>query len=247
MHRVDRLAHDNRLSQRHPVEKLALAGGMLCLGLVLPPWPGAAIVAVVMAAAALGPAGVAVGDYLRVLAVPAGFLAAGLAVLPLALDLGPGGPSLSLSPEGLALAVGTGLRALAGVSCLTFLAVTTPPADLVWVLRRLRVSPAVIDIMLLTYRFVMCMTEVAARGMIAQQARLGWSSVPRRVRSAGMLAAALLPRTLDRARRLELGLAARGYDGVLAVPVERPGPSPVVLLAIGLVEAVVALAAQWPS
>jgi cobalt/nickel transport system permease protein len=38
-----------------------------------------------------------------------------------------------------------------------------------------------------------------------------------------MLVATLFQRTLDRGRRLEIGLAARGYDGALAVLTpERP-------------------------
>lgn len=247
MHLIDRLAHDNRLAHRHPSEKLVLAGGMLCLSLLLPPWPGAPVVFAVMAAASLGIARIGFWDYLAVLALPGGFLFAGLAVMPLSLTMGEGGVSVSLSPAGIDTAIDTGLRAVAAVSCLTFLAITTPMADVLWLLRRLRVPVAVIDIMLLTYRFLLALMDSATKGMVAQEARLGWSTRRRRVRSIGMLAATLLPRTLDRARRLELGLAARDFTGVLTVLSNRLPPSRTVLAAVAGLEAAVALGFLWPA
>jgi cobalt/nickel transport system permease protein len=41
MHLIDRVAHTNRWSARHPRDKLLLGGGLLILSVVLPPVPGA--------------------------------------------------------------------------------------------------------------------------------------------------------------------------------------------------------------
>ena len=47
---IDRHAWTNRWSDRHPLEKLVPAGGMLLAALVLPPWPAAPLIIAVMLA-----------------------------------------------------------------------------------------------------------------------------------------------------------------------------------------------------
>lgn len=218
MDRIDRLAHDNRLADRHPAEKLLFAGGMLLLALTLPPWPGSLAVVVAVTVAALGVARLPSRDFAAVLAVPVGFIAAGALVLPVSLaPAADGSWSVSLSAEGMRAAGLTSLRALAGAECLVFLALTTRAADLVSLLHRVGVPAGLVDVVLLTYRFIGLLADCAARGAVAQAARLGWRGMAGRVRSAGLLAAALLPRALERARRSEIGLAARGFSGGLPV------------------------------
>jgi cobalt/nickel transport system permease protein len=55
-----------------------------------------------------------------------------------------------------------------------------------------------------------------------------------RIRATGLLAAALLPRALDRAHRLETGLAARGFDGTLRTLAPVHAASPARLAGIAL-------------
>ncbi len=109
------------------------------------------------------------------------------------------------------------LRSWAAVSCLLFLAMTTPLATLVSQLRRLKVPGAIIELMLVIYRMLWLLSDVFHRMRVAQAARLGYSGLRRSMRSTGMLAASLLGRIMNRASRLETGLAARGYQGDLNV------------------------------
>jgi cobalt/nickel transport system permease protein len=73
------------------------------------------------------------------------------------------------------------------------------------------------EIALLTYRFLFLLADTARAMNAAQGGRLGHVGIRSRVRCCGHLAANLLPRALDRARRMEIGLAARGWTGSLAV------------------------------
>ena len=73
------------------------------------------------------------------------------------------------------------------------------------------------EIALLTYRFLFLLADTAIAMDAAQAARLGHDGFKRRLRSLGVLAANLLPRAMDRARRLETGLAARGWEGEMRV------------------------------
>ncbi|MGE5546888.1 MAG: CbiQ family ECF transporter T component [Solirubrobacterales bacterium] len=196
---IDRLAHASRWRNRALVEKAVLAFGLLGLALALPPWPGGALVLTAALAAALV-AGTPPGAWLRAFAPPMGFLATGVAVV-------------ALSGEGDAVALG--VRGAAATASLLLLAVTTPAADLVNGARRCGLSPELAETALATYRLLFVLDETARAIHASQVARLGTDGLGRRLRALGLLIAALLPRALERARRLEVGLAARGFDGTL--------------------------------
>ena len=228
---IDRIAQASPWRRRALAEKAALALGLLVLALALPPWPGAALVLVSAWSAALLGARISLGDWLRLNAAPLGFVLTGAAAL--AVELGPEGLTLAGDQGRAALAVI--LRASASASCLLLLAVTTPTPELVRGLRRLGLPPEIADLALLIWRFVFLLLNAAAAIRIAQEARLGWSSWRRGLRSLGLLIAVLLPRAMESARRLEVGLAARGFDGSLPIlsPV-RPVSVPVLALVAGL-------------
>jgi len=123
----------------------------------------------------------------------------------------------------LELAGRLGARALAGLTCLLFLALTTPATDVVAGLRRIGVSTEITDMALLTYRFVFLLLDTAETMHAAQAARLGHVTWRRHMTSLSLLIANLLPRAFARAQALEVGLAARGWYGDLQVlsPVRR--------------------------
>jgi cobalt/nickel transport system permease protein len=240
---IDRAAHLNRWRRKSLIEKAALALGMLALALAMPPFPGAVAVALVMALAALVGARVPVAVWAACAAAPAGFLLAGAASLLVQVD----GAALSLAPGGTALAAGLAARSAAGITCLLFLALTTPVTDLMAGLRRLGLPPEVTEIALLMYRFIFLLADTALAMDTAQAARLGHVGFARRLRSLGVLIANLLPRAFDRARRLEVGLAARGWQGEMRVLSPSMPVSPAGLAAVLAAEgAVAALGAVWP-
>jgi cobalt/nickel transport system permease protein len=231
---VDRVAHLNRWRLRPLSEKTLLALGMLLLDITLPPWPVAAVVAVVMTLAALAGARVPIRVWLACAAGPTGFLLAGTLSLLLEIDT----HGIALAPGGITAAAGLAARSETGLTCLLFLALTTPASDLMAGLRRLGVPPEVTEVALLTYRFLFLLADTASAMNAAQAARLGHVGIRRRLRSLGVLIANLLPRALDRARRLEIGLAARGWNGDMRVLSRRgrlslPGLATVLLLEAG--------------
>ncbi len=103
---------------------------------------------------------------------PMGFLLAG--VVPLMVQVDTGG--LGLAPGGLAAAAGLAARSLAGLTCLLFLALTTPATDLMAGLRRLGLPAEITEVALLMYRFLFLLAEAAMTMDAAQAARLGHGS-----------------------------------------------------------------------
>ncbi|MFO1372051.1 MAG: cobalt ECF transporter T component CbiQ [Candidatus Competibacteraceae bacterium] len=215
MRAIDHYAWTNRWHDRHPAEKLLPASSLLILTLVLPPLTTGPLVLGSMALATVYGAGVPLKTLIRMLAAPAAFLLAGVPFLAVSVDFGDF--RLYLSSDGLQLALVTTVRALAAVSCLSFLTLTTPLADLIPLLRRVGVPAGLIELILLIYRLIFVFFERALTGHQAQTARLGYSRVDRSVRSLGLLAGNLFQRALEQARRLETGLLARGYTGELRV------------------------------
>lgn len=210
---IDTSANLNRWRRKSLAEKSLLALGMLLIAVAVPSWVSALTVALLMAAATLVGARVSPSVWWKVMTAPLGFLAAGLvSVLFQVHDW-----HLSIAPQGPELAGRLAVRALAGITCLLFLALTTPAADLVAGLRRIGVPAEITEMALLMYRFLFLLTGTAEAMNTAQSARLGHSSYRRHMKSLGLLIANLMPRSLARARALEVGLAARGWHGELRV------------------------------
>jgi cobalt/nickel transport system permease protein len=222
-------------------EKSVLALGMMALALVFPPFPVAPVVALVMTAATLLGARVSPRLWLGCAAAPLGFLLVGSLSLALQVD----SAGIGLAPGGMTAAGGSAARSLAGLTALLFLALTTPATDLVAGARRLGLPSEIAEIALLMYRFLFLLAGTALAMDTAQAARLGHDGSRRRMRALGALIANLLPRSLDRARRLEVGLAARGWNGEMRVLSRRAAVSWPVLMLVLAIEAGVAGLGLW--
>ena len=150
--------------------------------------------------------------YFTVLGLPVGFLLAGAPMLLVSVDFSHG-LSLGWRADQLGIAAGLIGRAAGAASCLSLLALTTPVHAMIPSLRRIGVPAFLIEIMLLTYRLIFVFAETVARGYNAQTARLGYVGWKRSVHSLGLLAAAFFQRAMSRAQHMEIGLAARGFEG----------------------------------
>ena len=244
MQAIDHHAWTNHWRDRHPLEKLLPALSLLVLTLALPPLKIGPLALAGATLATVCGAGIPLKTALSVLAAPAAFLLAGVPFLAISLRFNDGF-SLHFSPEGLQLALETSVRALAAVSCLSFLTLTTPLADWTPLLRRVGIPAGIVELILLVYRLIFVFAERALTGRQAQTARLGYSRLDRSVRSLGLLTGSLFQRSLEQARRLEIGLAARGYSGDLRVlQPERVLSWPWLVWAMTLV-GLVGLAGYW--
>jgi cobalt/nickel transport system permease protein len=211
---LDEAACTGPWRHRHPGEKAALAFGLLCCAVGLPPWPGAPVVGVVAVVLLLGPAGLGVRRLLRAARAPVAFVVVG--ALPLLFSVG--GPTLvRLDPAGMGAALALVGRATAAVLCLLLFAATTPLADTLPRLARLGVPPAVVDVAGLVYRMLFLLLDRIAAVRAAQAGRLGFRSVRTTFRSVAGQAGAVFVGAFDRARRMEQGLALRGEPGALQV------------------------------
>ncbi|GLY32729.1 cobalt ECF transporter T component CbiQ [Kineosporia sp. NBRC 101731] len=196
-----------------PGDKVLLSLGLVISALVLPTWPASVLVTVTALGLVLGPGRVPGRLLVRAARGPAAFILLGTVTIAVTWRTDGFGPTVT--GESLDAAVQTLAHAVSGTSAVMLLAATTPMTDLLAWARRRGVPEAIVDIAGLVYRLLFVLLESAGAVRAAQTARLGYTSRRATLRSASMLAAATLTRAFDRARRLENGLAGRGFEGVM--------------------------------
>ncbi|MEW6770503.1 MAG: cobalt ECF transporter T component CbiQ [Bacillota bacterium] len=220
---LDFWAYHNRLAGVHPGVKTAFTA--VALGVCLAgAGPRTLLFLLAVMAALILDAGIPARVYFRLLALPLGFLVVGLLVL--VLDSGSGvtwglslaGTRVGVNGDGLVLALQVGLRSLAAVSCLYFLALTTPLTTVLGVLRRVGVPALALEIAALTYRYLFVLGRVARGIYVSQVLRGGYGSPRGALHSLGLLAGQLFLITHQRAQALYTALLARGYRDTLLVP-----------------------------
>ncbi|WP_222192623.1 cobalt ECF transporter T component CbiQ [Modestobacter italicus] len=209
---IDDAAWASAWRLRSPADKLLLCGGLVVCALALPAWPGSVLVGLAAVTLALGPARVPARTFGRAVRVPLLFITVG--ALTAVVQVGGG---LGWAPDAAAQAGQLVGHAVAGSAAVLLLATTTPMSDLLPALHRLRVPDAVIEVASVTYRMLFVLLTSLSTIREAQTARMGHAGVRASYRSAGMLAAAVLTRSFDRARRLQDGLAGRGMEVGLRV------------------------------
>jgi cobalt/nickel transport system permease protein len=210
---VDDAAWQSEWRCRAPLDKLLLCLGLVLSSLVLPVWPGSLMVGVTAVALALGPARVPARTFGRAVRLPFTFVAIGALAAVVQVD----GDGVGWAPDAAAQAGSLVGHALAGGAAVMLLATTTPMSDLLPALCRLRVPAAVVEVASVVYRLLFVLLESLRTIREAQTMRMGYSTVRRSYRSSGTLAAAVLTRSWDRARRLQEGLAGRGLENGLRV------------------------------
>jgi cobalt/nickel transport system permease protein len=210
---VDDAAWASAWRRRAPGDKLLLCGGLVGCALVLPAWPGSVLVGLASVGLALGPARVPARTFGRAVRLPLAFVAVGALTAVVTVD----GGGLGWAPDAAARAASLAGHALAGSAAVLLLATTTPMSDLLPALRRLRVPDAVVEVASVVYRLLFVLLDSLRTIREAQAARMGYSSVRRSYRSSAALAAAVLTRSWDRARRMQEGLAGRGMETGLRV------------------------------
>lgn len=222
------IAFTNRWRHRNPWEKVLFGGGFLLVAMLVPPLPWCLAIAAIVTLAATAGARIPLRSWLTVLAIPVSF--AVMTAIGIAVEAG--GPAshllLRVDWNAVPLAAGLLVRSVAAVCCLAFIGWTTPLMELIPVFGKAGIPPVLVDLALTIYRFLFVMATTLSEMRRAQSWRMGKATYETRLRALSMLAGGLFVRCVDRVRRLEEGMEARGYEGRLWVLGAERGLSPVV-------------------
>jgi len=254
---LDEHAARSRLREVAPGFKLLYALPPIAMVLWADSVPFSMLVFGLMSASLMLKGGVRPDDYLRWLLLPAGFLVIGTAAVAVDMSAHPemfvvsatlGGARIGVTATGLAMAAHLCFRALASVSCLYFVAFTTPVADLGRSMASVGLPPLLIEMTLLVYRFVFLLFGTASEMATAQRSRLGYAGTAASFRSLASLASNLFVFSVRRSEELYVAMECRGYDGAIRVlaPSKRAGqPSLAGLVAVEAALLCVAIATHF--
>jgi cobalt/nickel transport system permease protein len=145
--------------------------------------------------------------------------------------------------DGVTMGFNTFFRVAGALSSQFFLVLTTPMTSILLILRKARIPKVLIETSLLIYRYIFVFLEVMETMHTAQELRLGYSGLRKRLRSTSLLIANLFIRTLEQGERTFTAMSARGYDGNIRVLEDVPRPSKTALIGIAVCVAVLAIAA----
>lgn len=109
------------------------------------------------------------------------------------------------------------LTALASVSCLYFLSLSTPITDVLGVFKKLHFPDILIELMMLIYRFIFLLFDIAHALTVSSKSRLGTIDFKTSCQSFGQMASALLVRAFKKSNSLYDAMESRCYDGRLLV------------------------------
>lgn len=212
MNPLEIAAARSRWAQVNVGEKALLILGMLVLAITLPPLPALpmlALAVLVLAILARVPARL----FALLITAPAAFVAVGLG--PLIVAITPAG--IAPIDGGLQHAAEVFGRSIVGTAATMLFALTTPIAELLAFGARLRIPPALLQLVSVTYRLTCTLITTSRNLWQTQASRLGHSSWRRWLRSAGDQAATLFVLSYQRARALESGLDLRADPASVVV------------------------------
>ncbi|GFZ86466.1 hypothetical protein GCM10008018_35750 [Paenibacillus marchantiophytorum] len=116
-----------------------------------------------------------------------------------------------ITSSGLLLVGQLFARIVACLSCMTFIICSTPFAELLQVLKKVRVPKLVLEIMLIMYRILFMLFETAQDMYVAQQARGGQNGFRNRLRDTATLIVQMFIKTMQQYKSLSNGLVSRGF------------------------------------
>lgn len=227
---IDKYAYISKLKNTAPMKKLIFS--LLTLGVCL--WAGSVTISVLVILT-MGWTIIFKGctpfrTFIKLMLIPISFLVIG--VLPIGINISGDKSAFLFSMHSFGLYIGVSqssiqnvvnlfFKTLGAVSCLYYLSLSTPIVDLLAVLRRLKFPKLMIELMGLIYRFIFVLIETADTMFMAQNSRLGYSSLSTAYRSMASLILSLFIRAYKRSEDIYTALEARGYDGELNVLEEK--------------------------
>ena len=242
---IDSFSYQSRLRYINTGEKFACSILTLCLCVAgRSAWLNLYVILVMTALTVLA-GGLSPVSYLRLFLIPLSFLVMNSLILGLSLRETPlelfslpvGRLYLTAGRETLSAAARMAATALAGVSCLYFLALSTPLSELLLFLKRLHLPGLIVELMMLIYRFIFLLLDCAGKISMAQHSRLGNRDFRTSLSSFASLVSCLFIQSVRRSGILYDAMEARCYDGDFSVLSESLPPNPSHLVLITAFEA----------
>lgn len=121
------------------------------------------------------------------------------------------------SKEGVIRGIQLILTAFSSVSSLYFLSLNTTMVDIIYALRTMKLPKIFVELMMLIYRYIFLLLELAINITIAQKSRLGYKNYATSLKSFASMLSSVFIKSIRMSSQLYDALDSRGYDGELRV------------------------------
>ena len=250
---IDKLCYYSKLRYVNAGEKFAYAIATLIFCLVSRSIAIALLVLAVNGILNVKTGGIPLSRYKTLMAVPLAFLFLSTIAIIINISKTPldafaipvGSYYITGSHSSILYGIQLILTALASVSCLYFLSLNTPMTDIILVLHRLHCPLLLQELMLLIYRFIFVLLDIASAITTSQNSRLGNKDYKTSLKSFGSMISVLFIRAMKKSNALYDAMEARCYDGTIRVLTENYPPKKKEIIYIILFELLLLAAAIW--
>lgn len=224
MLKIDDYAYTSALKDVHPVEKVGFAFAYLLFTIITKNICIACLTFILMSVGIVFGAKIPFYHYIKLLLFPSFFLFS--SIIAILVSIAPangerinaiwsiqmGSWQLYVSPYSINQAYHLAATALASVSCLYFLILTTTLPQLIWVLKKVNLPTLFIELVGLTYRFIFVLLDKMHEIYLSQSSRLGYQSYRVWITSIAQLIVSLFIKSIRSARELQIAIDSRGGD-----------------------------------
>lgn len=222
---IDKLCYTSKLRYVNAGEKMFFSLASLCFCAVSRSTLTAAAVLLASSWLTIRKGGISPLYYGRLMRIPCLFLSVSTITITINISRSPldafsipiGSWCVTASWNGIGQGFQLMLTALACVSCLYFLSLSTPLTDIISVLESWHIPWLIIELMMMVYRFIFLLLEIASSISCSQRSRLGDQNLSTSIKSYGLLASSLFILSVRRAEDLYDAMEARCYDGQIHV------------------------------
>ncbi|MFL0268648.1 cobalt ECF transporter T component CbiQ [Candidatus Clostridium radicumherbarum] len=219
---IDKLSYISELRKINPMEKFIFSMFTMIVCICLNNIIVSIITLLLMSAITICIGKLSVKTYWKLILLPMTFLIIG--IITIAINIVQSNSELLFSFNIFNLKLGTSVdslvtalriffKALASVSCLYFLTLSTPVFEILAVLKKLKMPKLFIELMSLIYRFIFVLLDTANMIFISQCSRLGYSTIKLSYNSLGQLITSLFIRSYKRSQDVYIAMESRGYEG----------------------------------
>ena len=250
---IDKLCYYSKLRYVNAGEKFAYAMATLIFCLVSRSIVIALLVLAVNGILNVKTGGIPLSRYKTLMAVPLAFLFLSTIAIIINISKTPldafaipvGSYYITGSYSSILYGIQLILTALASVSCLYFLSLNTPMTDIILVLHKLHCPLLIQELMLLIYRFIFVLLDIASAITTSQNSRLGNKDYKTSIKSFGSMISVLFIRAMKKSNALYDAMEARCYDGTIRVLTENYPPKKKEIIYIILFELLLLAATIW--
>lgn len=222
MNIISNYSYSSQLNRVSPKAKILFSMLPLLVCIILDSVAVSILTIITMGFASVRFGRISLKKYAGLIMIPLGFLTVGtLTILinrfeqghALIIGINIGRAVYGIDRYTLATCVRLVLKALGAVSCMYFLSLNTPMADLFQVLRRTKLPEVIVTLVELIYQYIFILLDEAERMSIAKDSRLGNRNFATSLKSLGELTGMLFIRAYQRSERIFAALESRGYSG----------------------------------